>query len=208
MWSLFEKGGFMMYPLGLASIFAVALILERAVFFWRNRMPARLVLDLVRAELDRLPGRDGIASAKRAIEKIETPASRLARFALSKQEELSGDDLSAQMEIALSREMPALEQRLTALNTLGSTAPLLGLAGTVVGMIKAFSVMARGDVASASLAGGISEALLTTASGLFVAIPCVFAYTIYARRVDVMATELETFTTELVALLAGRRRRF
>lgn len=205
---LFQKGGVMMVFLALSSVFSIAMILERAWFYWRIRRSPQDVLDFIRKEIEKSPGREGIGNARKALEGEPSPAGRVACFILSKHEELTSDELAGALEVQLAKEMPRLEERLTTLNTLATLGPLLGLTGTVFGMIRAFSVMARGDVASASLAAGISEALLSTAAGLIVAIPCVLAYNLYSRRVDVIAAEMETFSAELTSLLGQRRRRF
>ncbi|MBN8218975.1 MAG: MotA/TolQ/ExbB proton channel family protein [Spirochaetes bacterium] len=204
----FQKGGVMVVFLTLTSVFAVAIILERARFFWRVRRAPGAVLEAIRSEIEKSPGRDGIANARKALEGDPSPAGRVGAFLLSKSDELTADELRTALEVQLAKEMPRLEERLTTLNTLATLGPLLGLAGTVVGMIRAFAVMSRGDVASSALAGGISEALYSTAMGLIVAIPCYFAYNTFARRVEVTAAELETFSAELLALLGQRRRRF
>lgn len=99
----------------------------------------------------------------------------------------------------LTSERSKLENGLTALATLGSNAPFIGLFGTVLGIIQAFGALADAQSASASVMKGISEALLATAIGLFVAIPAVIAYNYFTRRLRVMLSECEALRDLYVA---------
>ena len=103
-----------------------------------------------------------------------------------------------------TRQAAALNQRIAYLADIGAIAPMLGLFGTVLGMIKSFSVVASDIVSSRPmmLAGGVSEALVTTAAGLVIGIPAMAAYAFFRGRVQALIAELEAASTQLVALLS------
>ncbi len=103
-----------------------------------------------------------------------------------------------------TRQAAALNQRITYLSDIGTIAPMVGLFGTVLGMIKSFSVVASDIVASRPimLAEGVSEALVTTATGLVIGIPAMAAYAFFRGRVQSLIAELESASTQLVAVLS------
>ncbi|MBL8992935.1 MAG: MotA/TolQ/ExbB proton channel family protein [Spirochaetia bacterium] len=198
LWYLFDKGGVMMIALVGASVLSIAIIIERSLYFYRHRLKEK---DLVDTLIAKVTSPASAAQAAESLRLVSAPLARLLEWLLLNYKSQSGEELEKNLELQAQKILPKLEERLPLLNTLGSIAPLLGLLGTVLGMIQAFSVMARGDVASASLAGGISEALLTTAGGLFVAIPCVLAYNIFSRRVDLILSQMEVESARLIAHL-------
>lgn len=104
------------------------------------------------------------------------------------------------MELAASEEVRALEKWMPALATIGSISPYIGLFGTVLGVMDAFEGLGNAGAASLRVvAPGIAEALITTAAGLFAAIPAVIAYNHYLQRVRVQATRMDNFTMEFVS---------
>ena len=106
------------------------------------------------------------------------------------------------MRVALTREEERLETHLAFLATVGSTSPYVGLFGTVIGIMNSFRSLANMSQATlASVAPGISEALIATAIGLFAAIPAVIAYNRYSAKVDVLVKRYEAFNDELVSIL-------
>ena len=119
-------------------------------------------------------------------------------------------DMKEAIEDAGVHEVPLLEKNLGVLATIAHIAPLLGLLGTVTGMVEAFQVieekaMGMSPVNPGDLAGGIWEALITTVGGLSVAIPCYVAYNYLVSRVDNFVLDMEKSATELVNLLSDRR---
>ncbi len=206
MLELFQKGGVMMGALVMTSIVSLAIILERCIYFWKSRVNGpKLILDL--KEVIREPAfREEIAAGIRVCEKNNSALAKICVFILENFRTLSTDEMNRLLDLEIQKKLPELESKLVLLNTFGLLAPLMGLQGTVLGMIKAFSVMAKGDVASSALAGGISEALLTTAGGLFVAIPCVLAYNLFTRQVDNVVGEIELHSAELLEHLRNPRR--
>jgi len=107
------------------------------------------------------------------------------------------------IEDSANQEIPVLERNLSTLSTIGNITPLLGLLGTVFGMVKAFNVIAIMGVGKPeALAGGISEALLTTAFGLSIAIPTIVVYNYLSHRVDKLIREMEVNCVDLIDLLS------
>ena len=110
------------------------------------------------------------------------------------------------IEEVASHEIHEMERYLNALGTVAAVAPLMGLLGTVIGMIKVFAeIMAQGTGQANLLAGGISEALITTAAGLVVAIPALICHRILQRRVDEIVVYMEQEALKLVDVLHGER---
>jgi biopolymer transport protein ExbB len=112
------------------------------------------------------------------------------------------DEMKEAVEDSANQEIPILEGNLSTLSTVGNITPLLGLLGTVFGMVKAFNVIAIMGVGKPeALAGGISEALLTTAFGLSIAIPTIVIYNYLSHRVDKLIRDMEVNCVELIDLL-------
>jgi biopolymer transport protein ExbB len=118
----------------------------------------------------------------------------------------TNDEIREAIEETATFEIPYLERFLAILATIATVAPLLGLMGTVIGLVKAFMVvqMKGGLVNPADLAGGIWEALIATLGGLTVAIPAYLAYNYFTYRVNIIITEMEKSTSRLLQLLAVR----
>ncbi len=185
-----------MYALAALSVASIAVILERALFFRRNGgsradtlapLLAAGRLEAARAEVGDRPG-------------LEAEVVRAALDAAP------GGPASVAQIVAstIRRERPAYERGLGFLGTLGSNAPFLGLFGTVVGIIKAFADLgvgaAKGAGATAVMAG-LSEALVATAVGIFVAIPAVVAFNAYNRKLRTVTTRAEALAHALAAHL-------
>jgi len=115
----------------------------------------------------------------------------------------SKEEVNEAMELAGRRELLKLEKSLGILGTIGSTAPFIGLFGTVLGIIRAFSDLAIAQGASpAAVADGIAEALIATAAGLFVAVPAVVAYNYFVRSASRHALELEASASEFISRIS------
>lgn len=198
LFDVFTQAGaeWVMYALAALSVASVAVILERALFFWRHgRSRAdELVPLLSTGRLDearaRLDGSHGLEA-------------EVVRAAL---DAADGGPASVAEVVACTvrRERPAYERGLGFLGTLGSNAPFLGLFGTVVGIIKAFADLgvgaAKGAAATAVMAG-LSEALVATAVGIFVAIPAVVAFNAYGRKLRTLTARAEALAHALAAHL-------
>ena len=186
------KGGMMMYPIILCSIVAIAIILNRAYHFFRIRIDVSQFLSQIEQALQS----NKIDIALKHAKNTRGPLSTIVEAGISN----SQKDI-VKWEKAISRvgtkELLKLEKNLRSLGIIAHISPLLGLLGTVTGMIKAFMKIQElgGKVDASVLAGGIWEALLTTAAGLFVAIPTMVAYHYFEGKVDNYATLMKESAT-------------
>jgi len=197
MLEVFEKGGFLMYPIFLCSLIAITIFFERMFYLKSIKTKSkRFVL-----RIKNLVKKGSIELAISACRKSPTPISKIMLAGLMKFGQ-GRNEMKEAIEDSANREIPVLEKNLPTLSTIGNITPLLGLLGTVFGMVKAFNVIAVMGVGKPeALAGGISEALLTTAFGLSIAIPTIVIYNYLSQRVDKMIREMEVNCVELIDLL-------
>jgi len=201
MFELFNNGGFLMYPIFFSSLLAIAIFFERMFYLKSIKTSTRKfgnrISDLIR--------KGNINFAISACRKNISPIYQIILAALLKHGS-SRDEIKEVIEDTARQEVTILERNLPILATIGNIAPLLGLLGTVFGMIKAFQVVSVVGVGNpGALAGGISEALLTTAFGLSVAIPTIVAYNYLAHRVDRQIKEMESTSVEILELLTVKQ---
>jgi biopolymer transport protein ExbB len=197
MLEIFEKGGFLMYPIFICSLIAVTIFFERMFYLKSVKTKSnRFVL-----RVKNLVKKGSIELAISACRKSPTPISKIMLAGLMKFGQ-GRDEMKEAIEDSANQEIPVLERNLSTLSTIGNITPLLGLLGTVFGMVKAFNVIAVMGVGKPeALAGGISEALLTTAFGLSIAIPTIVVYNYLSHRVDKLIREMEVNCVDLVDLL-------
>jgi biopolymer transport protein ExbB len=194
MLELFLDGGIMMYPLLLASVLALAIFTERLFALRRKNILSNNLIQTIsglrkKEDLERL---ETIAAGQ------ENTLSRLVLFLLQFKH-LQRDEQKEIIEEQGRQEIRFLKKRLKVLDTIAGVAPLLGLLGTVLGMIRVFAGLnLDGVVKAASLSGGISEALLTTATGLFIGIPALLAYNFLAARAETFVLDLEQYLNQLI----------
>ena len=197
MLEVFEKGGFIMYPILICSLIAMTIFFER--MFYLKSIKTKSKKFVLRVK--NLVKKGSIELAISACRKSPTPISKIMLAGLMK----SGrerDEIKEAVEDSANQEIPILEGNLATLSTVGNITPLLGLLGTVFGMIKAFNVISILGVGKPeALAEGISEALLTTAFGLSIAIPTIVIYNYLSHRVDKLIREMEVNCVELIDLL-------
>lgn len=198
MFDLFTKGGFLMYPIFFCSLLAIAIFFERMFYLKSIKTSTRKfgnrISDLIR--------KGNINFAINACRKNYSPISQIILAALLKYGG-SREEIKEAIEDTANQEVSVLERNLPILATVGNIAPLLGLLGTVFGMIKGFQVISAMGVGNPeALAGAISEALLTTAFGLSVAIPTIVAYNYLIHRVDRQIKEMESTSVEILELLS------
>ncbi len=201
MLAFIQSGGIFMWPLLACSILTLAIILER---FWTLRKsrvaPAGLLSDVMTRLRDDRMSLEYI----RGMQANTGLASVFAAGLLNTKHGRSA--MKESIQEAASHVIHELERFMSALGTIAAISPLLGLLGTVVGMIKVFAVlMENGAGNTALLAGGISEALLTTAAGLGVAIPALIFHRYFIRRIDELVVSMEQQSTKLVDALHGER---
>ena len=192
------KGGVIMWPIMLCSVVGLAITIERFFALRRADIDTREFMDIMRQVLRQ----NRIREAIEICDETEAPVSRIMKAGILKHDR-SKEDIREAIEDAGRFEIPRLERHLSALATCANIAPLLGLLGTVSGMIKAFAQIQnlRGQVSPSDLAEGIGNALITTAAGLTVAIPILVVYNYFVSRVDSMVIEMEISSSELVELL-------
>lgn len=192
-------GGFFMIPLGLCSVITLALILERGFALRRS--------SIVKASLARAIADLGYGDRTTLIEQLSadqnTTLSRLVRSCLLYLPWTKAENTEA-LQTKARAEVAQMERGLVFLEIVVGIGPLLGLLGTISGLITIFGHVAdTGGLATQGMviAKGISEALHTTVAGLVVAIPAAVAHSLYARRVDDYAVELETLCVDLLGKL-------
>jgi biopolymer transport protein ExbB len=182
------------------SVISIAVVIERAIFFGRRRRR----LDLLDRDLTPLINSEDIPGIKKVLGKDE---ECILCAALSNFEGLRRDRQTAEKIVAstLGRERLKLERRLTFLGTLGNNAPFVGLFGTVLGVIRAFHDLSLGTTGgqtnTSAVMAGLSEALVATAVGLFVALPAVVFYNYFMRQVDHTISTTEALAQGILASL-------
>lgn len=196
MWELVKAGGWLMLPLVLCSIFTVAITLERFIRLKKSLILPKNLLQ------------NSNQSIETVIQKLQQDQalknSTLGRiFAAGFQSKQHNEQFArAQMESTASQEIGYLEKNINFLGTLSAVAPLLGLLGTVLGIIESFLVIDLGNNSNPTMMiPGISKALITTAAGMFIAIPALFAYRYFQRLVQEYIAELEQQSTLFHAAL-------
>ncbi|HIF54314.1 MAG: MotA/TolQ/ExbB proton channel family protein [Methylococcales bacterium] len=201
MFELIKNGGWLMLPIMLCSITAMGIVAER---FWslqrKKILPPALVAQIWRLEKDHNLNEPSI----RRIKMSSPLGSILAAGLLNRHH--GREMMKISIEEAGRQVVHELERFLNTLGTIASITPLLGLLGTVVGMIKVFAaIMIHGVGDPSLLAGGISEALLTTAAGLTVAIPSLIFHRYFERLVDEYVLNMEEEALKLIDVMAGDR---
>ncbi|MFC1600897.1 MotA/TolQ/ExbB proton channel family protein [Candidatus Sumerlaeota bacterium] len=195
-------GGPIMIPLLMLSVMAIAIIIDRLRVF---RIAQADTAPLREAVIRQLEGGQ-IEEAIRECETRKGPVAAVLMVGLVKFRKLlargkSMTEIEANVNKTMTDYAPhvieSLEKRLNLLAMIGAVSPLLGMTGTVTGMIASFESMSSG-LDAARVSTGISEALVTTAAGLIIAIPAVVAYSIFAKKVDRFILEIEESATDLI----------
>jgi biopolymer transport protein ExbB len=196
---LIQRGGWVMYPILLCSLAALAIISERVWILRRARvMPRSLV-----GSVNELLLRRQFNEAAYLCQDGQSAAARLIRQGLKMAGQTRAMFKDAMEELG-RRESAYLAAHLELLSVIASISPLLGLLGTVSGMIAAFGAVAQAGLGNPGLlAGGIGQALLTTAAGLVVAIPTMVIHRLLVGRVETLTTDLEELGSDLLEALAA-----
>jgi len=187
----------------LCSVLTLGFAIERIIYFWNKRGNPDGVLASALVAL-----RSGnIEEAARVCSKESHPVGAVAAEVIRTMEE-NPEAAEEKMHIALSEQRLQMERNLGFLGTMGNTAPLLGLLGTVWGIMRAFHDMARtGSAGPSVVAAGVAEALFTTAAGLLVAVPSVMIYNHFVRKMGVMLTVAENYTRTIRMNVGARASR-
>jgi len=198
------KGGPVMYPIILCSIIAFAIVIERVYHLHRAKIDTRKFMDDVANVLRR----NKIMEAIEMCENTPGPIAHILKAGILKHDRPK-HEIKESIEEAGLYEVPRMEKNLTALATIAHITPLLGLLGTVVGMVRCFQVIQQkstslNPVSPGDLAGGIWQALITTVAGLAVAIPVYVAYNYLVSRVNNMVLDMERSATDLTNILTQK----
>ncbi|MEN9402827.1 MAG: hypothetical protein RL091_1530 [Verrucomicrobiota bacterium] len=193
---LFKHGGPIMWPILLVSFLMITVAIERVIFIFREN--ARRQPDLVDKMLERVEAND-ISGAVEMGKKSQDFVARILVYAITHKEHSLGNAFTR----AANQEMQRFSQGLPTLDTCITAAPLLGLLGTVTGMMNTFGALSGGDIASAAgqITGGVAEALIATACGLAIAITGLLPFNYLNARLDEARHEVEDASNSLEIIL-------
>lgn len=191
----YQSGGPVMHALLACSLIGLVFIIERAWSLYRAKINTQEFLDRVRTALLK---RRNVKEAVTICEEYGGPIANIMKAGLLKYGRPQ-EEIERTIEAASGHELSRLERGLAVIATVANIAPLLGFLGTVSGMINSFDALARAGLSNPGLvAKGISEALITTATGLAVAIPMLVAYNYFTSRVSKFVLEMETSANVLL----------
>lgn len=198
LWSITVKGGLIIIPIFLCGVLTLAIIIERLISLKNSEIDNEKFVD----EIEQILRRRKIKEALDFCEKYDKPVPRIIREGLLKSDR-TREEIREAIEDAANHEIPNLEKFLGILATIATISPLLGLLGTVTGLIKAFMVIeAKGGLVNpGDLARGIWEALITTVAGLMVAIPAYLAYNYFVSRVNNLILQMEKSATRILDII-------
>jgi biopolymer transport protein ExbB len=200
---LLLKGGWMMFVIAAVSVVALAITLERVVvLFLLSRLNVTVFL---RKIVKLVEDRDYAAAIEACNIKSKHPLPAVMKAGLSKANRRE-KEIERAMEEEMLRALPRVQRGISFLSLLGNSATLLGLLGTIFGLIRAFSGVSAASASARQqvLAEGISMAMFTTAFGLIVAVPILFAYTIVNSKMEKTLIQTEQGSVALLGALAGR----
>ena len=197
MWAILVKGGPVMIPLTLLSVLGLGVVIEKILNLTTQRVLQREVINCIES----VRSAADIPMAIKICERYNTPFANIIRAGLEDAGE-SPTIVRQIMEDTGRRETKRLERYLVMLETVAAASPLLGLLGTVFGMIKVFSVISIAGVGQAGLlSGGIAQALITTAFGLSIGIPALVAFNLFDTRVDALVVGIDAHAHQLLKQL-------
>lgn len=202
--TFFAKFGIVFWPLLLCSVAALTFIIERLFTFIRSR--SKLGTEQFMASITDSLRNDNIMEAVSTCEEAGGPLANVLKAGLLRysqaqieEQEITKEEVQESIQEAGLLEIPELERNIPVISTVAVISPLFGLLGTVMGMINAFTTIAlEGTGDPQALAGGISQALLTTAGGLTIAIPCLIFSQVFESWVNKFVLEIEQVSTEIV----------
>ncbi len=189
-----RKGGFIIYPLLLCSIVALAIVIEKWIALRRKKV---LIPEIV-SVIDNIKGPGDIGLALSICEKHKGPFANIIRIGLESRD-LPREEIKEALNDQGRQEVYSLEKGLIILETIAGIAPLLGLLGTVIGILKVFDVISVMGVGQATaMASGISEALITTIVGLSIGIPAVVGFNFFTNKAESLVLEIEKYSSALL----------
>lgn len=199
MWALFVKGGPVMYPLAAMSILTLAVTIEKFL----TLRTARVIQSEIVSCIESIRTAADIPLAIKICERFDTPFANIVRAGLLE----AGKPIlqvRQEMEDTGRREVKRFERYMVVLETAAASGPLLGLLGTVIGMIEVFSVISVSGVGQAGmLSGGIAQALIATVFGLIIAVPALILYNFLDARIESMVMKIDAYSHQLMKKLAA-----
>lgn len=196
---LFFKGGIVMYPLLMLSIVGLAVIFERLIYFFTVE---KCDYERLKDELVGFIKREDVNGAIAACGRYNNSVSKALETVIkSYADEENSEIMEERVRETVLGQIPALERFMWVLAMTVNVSPLLGLLGTVIGMIKALSAISVQGVTKESVAGSISEALINTAMGLMIAIPATIIYSYLNKKIDLILNEVEKTSVEFINAL-------
>ncbi len=200
---LFYKGGPLMYPLLLGSVLVIAVIIERGFSFIGTGVKRGLV-ETIKQHITRVDFEKAIEIAGRE----KGPVAVIIREAILKRNSPK-DAIENELSIRGDQILQRLSKNLHLLELIGKIAPMIGLSGTVLGMVDAFKQVAsvKNPVDPSLLANGIWEALITTVAGLFVGIPALIFHHLYANKLKSIAFSMKHYGEEIISIIRCNRDR-
>jgi len=194
---IFEKGGVLIYPLLLLLVAGIYVIVVKSIALRRKKVISPAIVE----HIEQLLIAKKIPEAAAYCKQHAVPMTRVLLAGIVNYEK-SESELKEILEEAGRQEVPQIRSYLATLGTIASVAPLLGLFGTVLGMISVFATLSESTTVNpAQLAGGISEALITTACGMLIAMPTLAYYNFFIARVQNLIIEMEKISLRMVAVL-------
>jgi biopolymer transport protein ExbB len=196
-----QKGGYLMIPIAICSVLSLAVIIEKII----NLRVKKIIVPEVKSVVNNLTSEDDINLALSVCDQHKGVLSNLMKMVLQHQ---GTSYLAVRDELSDNgrQEVRVLEKGLMILETVAAVTPILGLLGTVVGMIKVFNVISVQGVGEASaLSGGISEALITTAAGLTVGIPALIFYNYFSKKTEDLILDIENISNNLLKKIIAFR---
>lgn len=204
LWDLLQQGGWAMWPLGLSCLFMIYL----AIYCWRETARKKFVPDAILPQVSEYLVARQVDDAGTVLQSQNTVLSRIMLIGLSKARPELPDANKTKVETMIGESLEAEENQIgqwvNYLNVVAAVAPMIGLLGTVSGMISAFQTISMGGMGRPELlAGDIGEALITTATGLVIGIPAMVLYFVMRNRLGTMMIATVQAASNLVDDLAG-----
>jgi len=195
--SFFRSGGIVMFPLLLASVIALSIVIEKLINLRRKAVMRPKLLDMIKKMIIE----SDYFGASTVCDENPCAMTEIIHAAVENRD-LSREEIKEAIIDTGRQHIPVLERYLGILGSIASVSPLLGLLGTVTGMIKVFSVISRVGVGNAeALSGGISEALITTATGLVIAIPTLIMYNYLVDKAENVLLEIEKESIKIMNMI-------
>ncbi len=197
-WLMLQRGGIVMIPLILCSVLVVAIVIERSIILRKKKILIPEIINII----ETINKPEDVHLAISICQKNKGAFANIVQLGLENRH-LPKFELKELITDQGRQEARTLVKRLVVLETVAGIAPLLGLLGTVIGMIKVFTVISQQGLGQTqALSGGISEALITTVVGLSIGIPSLVVYNYFFDRVENLIMDIEKFTTQLLRKLS------